>query len=82
MLLLGDKGEMIMTDLSISTWSTSSAPSRGLWIGSGPQDRSHKAGKKGKTLHETIRRHLVMAERMLQTLTRGEREVLLELMEC
>lgn len=93
-LLLGDKGEMIMTDLASALGAPLSTVTRIVdrleqksFISRSRSDRDRRIvvvrpGERGKMLHETIRRHqLAMAERMLQPLTSGEREILLELME-
>jgi DNA-binding MarR family transcriptional regulator len=92
-LLLGDKGEMIMTDLSSALGAPLSTVTRIMdrleqksFISRSRSDRDRRIvvvrpGEKGKILHETVRHHqLLTAERMLYPLTGGEREILLELM--
>ena len=93
LIVLGDKGEMIMTDLAAAVQAPLSTVTRIV-------DRLHKKGlversrsdqdrrivvvtgsEKGKRLHHAARQHqLTMAYRMLEPLSSGEREILLELM--
>jgi DNA-binding MarR family transcriptional regulator len=93
LLLLGDKGEMIMTDLASAVEAPLSTLTRiadrleqKSFIERSRSDRDRRIvivrlGDKGKMLHKAIRHHqLAMAERMLDPLTSGEREILLELM--
>ena len=93
LIVLGDRGEMIMTDLAAAVQAPLSTVTRIV-------DRLHKKGlvercrseqdrrivvitgsEKGKRLHNEARQHqLTMAYRMLEPLSSGEREILLELM--
>lgn len=92
LILLGDKGQMTMTDLASLLQSPLSTVTRIMdrleAKGLAERYRSEEdrrvvmveSSQKGKTLHNAVREsQLAMAERMLQPLTAGEREILLEL---
>lgn len=94
LLLLGDKGEMIMTDLSTALRAPLSTVTRIVDRLASKQlaerfrsaeDRRIvivKEADTGKILRERFRgSQLDMAARMLQPLSNGEREILLELLE-
>jgi DNA-binding MarR family transcriptional regulator len=91
---LGDKGEMIMTDLAAALRAPLSTVTRIVdrLEGKGLVERSRsdedrrivivKQGEKAKILHESFLQHQhEIARRMLEPLSAGEREILLELMD-
>lgn len=93
LVILGDKGEMIMTDLASALQVPLSTTTRIIdrlekkrLVERSRSDEDRrivvvKDGERGKLLHETIRKaQLEMAGRMLKPLSNGEREILLELM--
>jgi DNA-binding MarR family transcriptional regulator len=94
LLLLGDKGELIMTDLATALSAPLSTVTRIIDRLENKQmverfrsleDRRIvivKESEKGKVLREHFRRsQLDIAARMLQPLSNGEREILIELLE-
>lgn len=94
LLLLGEKGEMIMTDLATALPAPLSTVTRMIDRLEGKQmaerfrsaeDRRIvivKESAKGKMLRERFRGSQVdLAARMLQPLSNGEREILIELLE-
>lgn len=94
LLLLGDKSEMIMTDLATALRAPLSTVTRIVDRLASKQmverfrsdeDRRIvivKEADRGKILHDRLRNsQLEMAARMLSPLSNGEREILLELLE-
>ena len=94
LLLLGDKGEMIMTDLAAALQAPLSTVTRIadrlerkalIERSRSEQDRRIvivKEGEKGKALREAIRQiQFEKARRMIEPLSTGEREILLELLK-
>jgi DNA-binding MarR family transcriptional regulator len=92
LLLLGDKGEMIMTDLASALHAPLSTVTRIVdrlenkeLIERSRSDKDRrivvvKEGRKGRMLHDSIRQsQFELAARMLEPLSSGEREILLEL---
>ncbi len=93
LLLLGDKGQMSMTDLAALLQSPLSTLTRIMdrleaksLVERFRSDEDRRvvmvrSSEDGKSLHGAVRQcQLAMAERMLEPLTSGEREILLELM--
>jgi DNA-binding MarR family transcriptional regulator len=93
LMVLGDKGEMIMTDLASALRAPLSTVTRIVdrlekqdFVERSRSDEDRrivvvKQREKGKMLHDSFRQcQLDMAERMLEPLSKGEREILLELM--
>jgi DNA-binding MarR family transcriptional regulator len=93
LLLLGDRSEMIMTDLASALHAPLSTVTRIVdrlekkrLVARFRSDQDRrivivKEAEKGRLLHNAIRStQLAMSERMLHPLSNGEREILLELM--
>ena len=93
LLLLGDRSEMMMTDLASALHAPLSTVTRIVdrlekkrMVARFRSDQDRrivivKEAEKGRALHNAIRStQFAMSERMLRPLSNGEREILLELM--